>query len=272
MLLPELSVIVITNNEAHNIAGCLASVAFAGERIVVDSMSTDATREIAAAHGARVVHTGDWPGFGAQKNRALALASRRWVLSLDADERVDAELAESICSVVGGAADKTGVAGYTISRLSSFCGQPMRHGDWYPDRVLRLFLREHGRFSDDRVHERVIVDGRVGQLSGELIHDSVPNLENALDKMNLYTSGRAHDRRSSGGKGGIGRAVAHGVWAFVRSYGLKRGFLDGRLGLVLAIHIAEATYYRYVKMWLLEQAAAGAHPATPAGPNRSHRR
>jgi glycosyltransferase involved in cell wall biosynthesis len=262
-----LSVIVITRNEAHNIAGCLGSVAFADEWIVVDSNSSDGTPDIARQFGAQVVSTDDWPGFGAQKNRALARAKGRWVLSIDADERVSDELAASIRRVL--AADTSGheahafsqVApgqplGYELSRLSSFCGQWMRHGDWYPDRVLRLFRREAGRFSDDLVHERLIVDGAVDRLAGELLHDSMPTLDNAIDKMNRYSTGRALDKVRAGARGGLASALSHGLWAFIRCYLLRRGFLDGRLGFVLSVYVAEGTYYRYLKMGLLGKPAA----------------
>ena len=245
---PSLSVILITHNEADHVAGCLASVAFADEWIVVDSGSTDATCELARGLGATVVSTGDWPGFGAQKNRALALATGRWVLSIDADERVTPELAASIQRVV--AADGP-TAGHEASRLSCFCGQWMRHGDWHPDRVLRLFRRDAARFSDDQVHERLIVGGPIGRLSGELLHDSMPSLDSALDKMNRYSSGRALDKVQAGGKGGLMAAVSHALWAFLRCYVLRRGLLDGRLGFVLAVYEAEGTYYRYLKMGLL---------------------
>ncbi|WP_418319548.1 glycosyltransferase family 2 protein [Piscinibacter sakaiensis] len=244
---PRLSVIVITRNESRHIGDCLRSTAFADEWIVVDSGSTDDTRQIAEACGARVVATTDWPGFGAQKNRALALATGDLVFSIDADERVSDELAAGIARVLDAPGDE---AAWRNSRLSSFCGQPMRHGDWYPDHVTRLFRRDRARFSDDLVHERLLVDGPVGRLDGELLHDSVPSLDNALDKMNRYTTGRARDKLRQGGKGGLGKALGHGAWAFFRGYLLKRGFLDGRLGLVLALHIAETTYYRYLKMWL----------------------
>ena len=256
---PGLSVIVITHNERRNIADCLRSVAFADEWIVVDSGSTDGTREIAAGLGATVVETADWPGFGAQKNRALARAGRDFVFSIDADERVTEPLAASVRAVVA-AGDAATFRGYELARLSSFCGQTMRHGDWYPDRVLRLFRREGARFSDDLVHERLVVDGPLGRLDGHLLHDSVPSLDNALDKMNRYTTGRAQDKLRHGGRGGLAKGLAHGLWAFVRSYGLKRGFLDGRLGLVLALHIAETTYYRYLKMWLPAQAPQNEPP------------
>ena len=247
---PTLSVIVITHNEAHQIADCLTSVAFADEWIVVDSGSTDATREIAAGLGAQVQGTDDWPGFGRQKNRALDLARGRWVLSLDADERVSPALAASIRAAVAGPGEGSpgGPTGYQLSRLSRFCGQWIRHGDWYPDRVTRLFLRGQARFTDDLVHERLDVQGPVARLDGDLLHETMPTLHDALDKMNRYSSGRALDKLRAGRRGGLGTALAHGAWAFLRAYLLRRGFLDGRLGFVLAVYVAEGTYYRYLKM------------------------
>ena len=250
MSTPRLSVILITHNEAANISACLESVAFADEWIVVDGGSTDGTADIARAHGATVALHADWPGFGAQKNRALGLARGEWVFSIDADERVTPELAAGIQHVIAGGSAQDG---FDVSRLSNFCGQWMRHGDWYPDRVLRLFRREAGRFSDDLVHERLIIEGRIGRLSGELLHHSMPRLEDALEKMNRYSSGRAADKVASGGRGGLGAAVSHAAWAFLRCYILHRGFLDGRLGFVLAVYVAEGTYYRYLKMGLLSR-------------------
>jgi len=250
----NLSVILITHNESRNVLACLQSVAFADEWIVVDSGSSDDTREIAAAFGAQVMLAADWPGFGPQKNRALAFARGNWVLSIDADERASTELAAQIRAVI--AKDKAAAAGYELSRLSSFCGQWMRHGDWYPDRVLRLFLREAGRFSDDRVHEHVRVQGEVARLPGQLLHDTMPSLDDALAKMNRYSSGRAEDLVRRGRRGSVAGAVGHGLWAFLRGYVFKRGFLDGRLGLVLALYVAEGTYYRHLKMWLLARQPA----------------
>lgn len=248
-----LSVILITRSESRHVEACLKSVAFADEWVVVDSGSTDGTCEVAEALGARVVKTDDWPGFGAQKNRALALARGRWVLSIDADERVSEALAGRIRAVVQGPDDAAD--GYELSRISRFCGQWMRHGDWNPDRVLRLFRRERGRFTDDLVHERLQVQGRVERLAGDLLHDTMPTLDDALDKLNRYSTGRALDKVKAGRKGGLGAALGHGLWAFLRCYLLKRGFLDGRLGFVLAVYQAEGTYYRYLKMGLLVQHA-----------------
>lgn len=246
---PRLSVVLITKNEARHIQACLASVSFADEWIVVDSGSRDGTAALAAAAGAKVITTDDWPGFGPQKNRALAAATGDWVLSIDADERVTPALAQQIrAALAAPAAD-----GYTLSRLSSFCGEWIRHGDWYPDHVLRLFRRSAGRFSDDLVHERVICEGQVGHLSGDLLHESIPSLESCLQKLDRYSTERAVQLHRAGRRGGFGKALTHGLWAFLRSYLLRRGFLDGRMGFVVAVSIAEGTYYRYLKMWLLDE-------------------
>lgn len=243
---PLLSVILITRNERRHIVDCLRSVGFADEWIVVDQASDDGTAELAARAGAQVSISADWPGFGAQKNRALALATGRWVLSIDADERVTPALAAAIRRET--ATEDIGCDAYTLDRLSSFCGRSMHHGDWYPDRVLRLFRRGTARFSDDKVHERLLVDGRVGRLDGHLLHESMPDLHVALDKLNRYSTGRAADQADAGRRGGLAAGLGHGLWAFLRGYVFKRGFLDGRLGLVLAIYNAEATYYRHLKI------------------------
>ena len=246
----RLSVIVITRNEAHRLGACLASVPFADEVVVVDSGSTDGTQALAARLGARVVETADWPGFGAQKNRALDAAGGDWVLSLDADERVTTELAAQIRAVVAGDATAGAPAAWTLSRLSSLAGRWVRHGDWYPDPVLRLFRRGAARFSDDLVHERVVFEGTPGRLDGHLLHDSMPTLDDLLAKLNRYSGERALQMRRRGRAGGLGKAIGHGAWAFLRSYLLKRGFLDGAVGFVVAVSIAEGTYYSYLKAWL----------------------
>jgi glycosyltransferase involved in cell wall biosynthesis len=238
-----LSAIIITRNEARNIAACLESVAFCDERIVVDCGSDDDTVKIAAAAGATVV-TRPWTGFGAQKNFALSQARGDWALSIDADERVSAPLAAEILSTIQSAS----AYGYEIGRLSTFLGRPMRHSGWFPDYVLRLFRRENARFSDDLVHERVICEGPIGRLSGVLDHHPVLWLEDALRRVDGYSTAGAEmlaARRVSFSSG-----ITHGMWSFLRAYILKLGFLDGREGFLLAVANAEGTYYRYMKAWL----------------------
>lgn len=251
---PLLSVTVITRNEAHRIGRCLESVAFADERVVLDSGSTDDTVALARSLGARVIQSADWPGFGPQKNRALDLATQPWVLSIDADERVTPALREEILAVLSTGASAADA--WSMPRRSSFCGQFMAHSGWYPDRVTRLFRRGSARFSDDLVHERVVVQGRPAQLRNDLLHESFRTLESVLDKANSYSTAGARKMLAEGRRGSLGSALAHGLWAFLRTYVLRLGFLDGRLGLALAIAHAEGTYYRYLKLWLLQREGA----------------
>jgi glycosyltransferase involved in cell wall biosynthesis len=249
--MPRLSVIVITKNEVHQLARCLGSVAFADEIVVVDSGSSDGTPELARRLGARVIETTDWPGFGKQKQRALDAATGDWVLALDADEWLSAECAAAVRQVVADErSDDARAQGYELVRLSAFCGQWMRGGGWYPDPGLRLVKRARAHFTPDLVHEHLEVQGRIERLKGLLLHDSIPSLESAIDKMNRYSTGRAKDLVAHGKRGGLASALGHGLWAFIRTYVVKRGFRDGRLGFVLALHNAETTYYRYLKMWL----------------------
>ncbi len=246
--MPRLSVIIIARNEAANIGACLDSVAFADEKIVVDSESDDATAQIATAKGARVVQH-PFNGFGPQKNFALSLAQSDWVLSIDADERVSPELAASIARAIG----IPSVDGYELSRLSSFCGRQMRHSGWYPDYVLRLFKRGTARFTDDLVHERVVCDGKVARLDETLLHAPVLRLEDALSRMDRYSSAGAAMLIAKGRRVSFMSGFTHGLWTFLRTYILQAGFLDGREGFLLAVANAEGTYYRYMKAWLAQR-------------------
>ncbi len=243
----SLSVIIITKNEAHNIRACLESVAWANEIIVVDSGSQDDTVAICREFTPHVYSHDDWPGFGAQKNRALGYASKDWILSLDADERVTPELHDEIQSVM----QSEQADGYEIPRLSSFCGRFMHHSGWYPDYVTRLFKRGAGHFSDDLVHERIIVNGTTGKLLQSILHESFRDLEQLLDKINHYSTASARMLHQKNHTASLKKAVAHALWAFLRTYILRAGFLDGREGFMLAISTAEGTYYRYVKLMLM---------------------
>jgi glycosyltransferase involved in cell wall biosynthesis len=243
--MPRLSAIVIARNEARNIGECLDSLAFCDEIVVVDSGSSDDTVQIAQGKGARVV-TNEFRGFGPQKNFALSLAGGEWVLSLDADERVSTELKDEIlAALVQPAADA-----FEMPRLSSFCGRPMRHSGWFPDYVLRLFRRGGAKFSDDLVHERVVFDGKPARLRSPLIHHPVLRLEDALSRMDRYSTAGADMLVSSGRRVSFMTGILRGWWAFVRTYILRAGFLDGREGFLLAVANAEGTYYRYMKAWL----------------------
>ena len=246
----KLSVTIITKNEEAAIVACLESIAWADEIIVVDSGSTDKTIEICKAHGANVHSSREWPGFGPQKNLALSLASHDWVLSIDADERVSSNLRDEIQQVLSLNLQNTA---FRIPRSSSYCGQFMHHSGWFPDYVLRLFPRLTAKFSDDIVHEHVIFNGEVRTLKNPILHISYTNLEEVLDKTNRYSSDGAQMFAERGKKSSLSKAVLHGLWAFFRTYVLRLGFLDGRMGFILAVSNAETTYYRYLKLAFLIQ-------------------
>lgn len=242
----SLSVIIITKNESHAIGRCLESVSWADEIVVADSGSTDDTVNICKAFGARVLVT-DWPGFGPQKNRALDLATCDWVLSLDADEIVTPELQQEMLDAMS----RDSADAWSFPRSSSYCGRFMKHGGWWPDRIIRLFRRGKGRFSGDRVHERLIVEGRVGTLASPLIHFAFSDLEEVLQKIDRYSTAGALSMAEKGRHASLSGAVLRGSWSFFRTYVLKAGFLDGREGFMLAVSNAEGTYYRYLKLMLL---------------------
>jgi glycosyltransferase involved in cell wall biosynthesis len=240
-----ITAIVITRNEAANIGACLDGLGFCKERIVVDCGSTDATVEIARQKGAHVeIH--QWRGFGPQKNYALSLATGTWVLSIDADERVTPELAAAIKQAI---ADPD-VDAWEFPRLSSFCGRQMHHSGWYPDYVLRLFRRGKAQFDDVIVHERVICSGTVKRLRPPLIHNPVLKLEDALSRMDRYSTASAQSIVASGRRVSFLTGIGHGLYSFLRSYVLRAGFLDGPEGFLLAVANAEGSYYRYMKAWL----------------------
>ena len=241
--MPRLSAIIIVKNEARNIAACLDTLAFCDERVVVDSGSTDDTVALAMSKGARVV-THAWKGYGPQKNVALSLAQNEWVLSIDADERVSPDLAHEIEATI--AAPKHD--GYEIRRISSFLGREM--GKRFPDYVLRLFRRDKARFSDDLVHERVICEGIIGKIETPLQHDAVARLEQAIDRIDRYSTASAQMLVASGRRVSFASGITHGLWTFIRQYVLRLGFLDGKEGFLLAVANAEGSYYRYMKAWL----------------------
>lgn len=242
----SLSVVIITKNEEANILRCLHSVSFADERIVYDTGSTDRTCEIAAGTGARVIH-GTFDGFGTTKQRALEAACMTWVLSLDADEEVTRELAEELKRLKS----ESELSGFAINRRTQFLGRWIMHSGWYPDWVVRLARRDAVSFSDRLVHEGMVVKGRVGRLNGELCHYSYPSLESYLDKGNQYTSlGAAQIGQSR--RIGAMHLVFRPWWQFVKMYFIKRGFLDGWQGFVLASLSSMQVLTKYAKARMLQ--------------------
>ena len=278
---PTLGVALITRDAQQHLAECLRAVQFADDVVVLDSGSTDETCAIARAAGARVVSNTDWQGFGVQKNRAIALLETDWILLIDADEIVSPELAASIQSVIshataprtsassrtaatsGDVASGTAHSVYSLDRLSCFCGRWIQHSGWRPDRVARLFQRGTARFSDDRVHERLLVNGdhdgkrtaEIVTLDGVLRHYSYDDISAVLRKLDAYSAAGAQQRFERGGSASFGKAVGRALWAFLRTYFLKRGFLDGQAGFMIATLNAQTVYYRFLRLIELQDAS-----------------
>lgn len=248
--MPTLGIAIITKNAAAHLNECLLAAKWADQIVILDSGSSDQTLEIAQSHQVAVHHTSDWPGFGIQKNRALAYLNTDWILALDADEILTPALTDSIRAAISNPTADI----YQLARLSNYCGRWIRHSGWQPDHLPRLFKRGCAQYSEDLVHERLLYSGAAPLLAGELLHYSFDNLDDVLDKVNRYSSAGARQRLAKGEKSGLFKAIYKGLWAFLRTYVLQRGFLDGREGFILAVSNAEGTYYRYLKlMYLAEQ-------------------
>lgn len=245
----SLSVIIITKNEQAHIAECLESVSFADEIIVLDSGSSDDTCAIARRLGAQVYHTTYWPGFGQQKNKALSLATKEWVLSIDADERVPVALALEIQNAL---ANPTADA-YTVARMSCFGARWIKHSGWWPDRLVRLFKRDKAQFKDVTVHESVLVEGETQNLKGHLLHYPYHSLDALITKTNHYSSAAALQLHERGKKIGLVGVIVKAFWTFVRIYIIRRGFLDGKEGVILAAVAAAGSFFRYSKLWFLNR-------------------
>lgn len=244
--MPSISVIIITKNEAKNIAECIKSASFADEILVLDSGSTDDTIMLAKKLGARVIET-DWPGFGAQKNRAIQHATSDWIFSLDADERVSDDLAKEILKAIHDSAFTV----FDVPRSSLYVSRFMQHSGWHPDRTKRLFKKGSASFSENIVHESLQTNHSIGHLIAPLIHYSFRDFETVLKKINEYSSLSAENLSKENKKSSLKKAIFHGFWAFFRTYFLRAGLLDGREGFMLAFSNAEGVYYRYLKLMLM---------------------
>jgi glycosyltransferase involved in cell wall biosynthesis len=235
----RLSACIITYNEADRIEACLKSLSFCDELLVVDSHSTDNTRELALALGARVIER-DWPGYRSQKQFAVDSASNDWVLCLDADERVTDELRKEIVALRE--AGFTGFAGWSLPRITDYFGRFLRHGNAYPDRLIRLFDRRCGGWIGAEIHENTRVTGTVGRLQGHLEHYSYRSLTDHHIRMQRYADLMAKALYERGKRCGLGKVLINPQWRFFRGYILRLGFLDGWRGLVFAL--VEANYVR----------------------------
>jgi glycosyltransferase involved in cell wall biosynthesis len=240
-----LSVIVTTFNEEHNIAPCLESVRWAEEILVVDSGSTDGTIEAVRPFATRILRH-PYESAARQKNWAIPQAHHPWVLILDADERVTAELAAEIRDLLRKGPPRLG---YWIYRRNSFLGREIRYGGWGSDRVIRFFARDHARYPDLLVHAEMDVDGPVGVLKGRLLHHSVRSLASYSERMDRYSNWWAEGRHRSGRRASALSVFLHTGHRFLRMYLLKGGFLDGGHGLVLSLMASFSVFQKHAKLW-----------------------
>ena len=250
---PFLSVCVITGNEEDNIRRCLESVAWADEIVVVDSFSRDRTVEIAREFTDRVFQH-RWMGYVGQKAIARNLARGEWILFVDADEAVSPQLREQILAAFRrGVPDA--VAGFSFPRQVWFLDRWIRHGDWYPDTKLRLFRKARGRCCGIEPHERVEVEGEVRHLRAPLYHYTYDDIADQLATLNRFTSIGAESAAKGRRRSRLfilWGMLLHPPFRFLRCYFLKRGFLDGLAGLVIAKAIAFGTFVKYAKLWELQ--------------------
>ena len=253
--MPSLSAVLIVKNEEAGLAACLEKLRWADEIIVLDSGSSDNTRNVARQFTSQVYVDEDWQGFGIQRQRAQARASGDWILMVDADEHVTDELKQAIQQVVR-QNDQTRV--YEIPRLSWCFGGFIRHSGWYPDYVVRLYPREVAQYGAERVHEKICYskDIEVTRLNADLLHYTYRDLEHYLVKSAQYAKEWATQRAARGKSTNLFTGVMHGLGCFVKMYIVHAGFLDGRQGLLLALLSAHSTFVKYADLWVQTKTSA----------------
>lgn len=240
-----ISVAVITRNEEDRLSGCLESLNFVDEVLVVDSGSTDRTVERAKEHGAKVI-VEEWRGFSNQKQLAVDLCRNDWVLILDADERLPPETLVAIRQEM--ARLSLVETAFSFRRKNYLHGRWVKHCGWWPDRVVRLVDRRHGRLDGRPVHERWLTDGRVGHLDACIEHNSFQNYSHLVEKMQHYSDLASREMFERKAKAGAIAAFSHGLWMFWKTYLLDLGFLEGVDGLVISIMNAGGSFLKYAKL------------------------
>jgi len=243
----QLSITIITLNEERRIGKCIKSVSFADEVVVVDSGSQDRTVEIAEQAGARVIQQ-EWLGYGRQKQFAVEQATNEWVLCLDADEWLSPELSRSIQSVL----EHPEFSAYQFPRRNRFMGRWLRHGEGYPDWSLRLFDRNHAHWSEDEVHEKVVPDGEIGKVSGDLMHESEETIQQYLAKQDRYTTLQTQRLKADGKRGSAIKMVLSPMFRFIKFYFIRLGVLDGFPGLIHILIGCRNSFTKQIKLIRLE--------------------
>jgi (heptosyl)LPS beta-1,4-glucosyltransferase len=240
----KISVCIICKNESVNLKRCLESVKWADEIIIIDSGSTDNTIEIAQEYTDKIFIRADWQGFGIQRQRAEMQATNDWLFVIDCDEMVPNELQQEIITHIENANDEQV---FYLNRLTKFCGQYIRHSGWYPDKIARIYNKKNYKYNDKLVHESLDCKGckRI-DLKNNLLHYQYDDLAQYIEKRNRYAQFGANEKIKKGKKSSLSKATSSALFAFIRHYFLKRGFLDGRLGFVIAVIQMQYTFNKYL--------------------------
>ncbi len=244
-----ISAIVVCFNEEDRIEGCLESLRWCDEIVVVDSFSTDRTPDICRRYTDRFIQRA-WAGYRDQKAFAHSQATQEWVLLVDSDERVTPALRDEIQTAL--ARDGGVYAGYAVPRLVHYLARWWRRGGWYPDYDVRLFKRERATWGGSDPHEKIFVDGKVRRLENPLYHFSYRNIDDHIQRINRFTSISSRELRKEGGRWRLSDAVLRPPARFFRSYVLQRGFMEGFAGLYVAVTAAVYVFLKYAKLWELE--------------------
>lgn len=249
MQTPTIAIALIVKNESSNLAECLKDLDWADEIVILDSGSTDNTKEISEQFGAKFFVNDSWLGFGKQRQIAQSYATCDWIFWIDADERITPELQQQILSTIKENRQNTV---YSVPRLSWAFGRFIRHCGWYPDRVLRLYPTHLTHYDDSLVHEKVVINEgiKVKKLSGDLLHYTYKDLEHYLVKSAGYAAAWADQRISQGRSSSIFQGITHAIACFVKMYILKAGFLDGKQGFLLSLLSSHSTFVKYADLWI----------------------
>jgi glycosyltransferase involved in cell wall biosynthesis len=240
------SVVIVTQNEEKNIREALQSIRDMAEIVIVDAFSTDNTLNISKEYTDKI-YQAKWQGYAKQKQMAIEHAKGPWVFILDSDERFTESLCEEISNIVN---KNNGVySGFYVSRKNFFLGKWIRHGGWWPDYTLRLFLKDKAFIENRKVHEKVVVKGKVGYLKNPLEHYTYKNISDYIKKMDLYSTLSAEELKEKGVRPGIIKMLLHPLFTFLKMFFLRRGFMDGVYGLILAILYGYYTFLKYLKLW-----------------------
>ncbi len=252
MVKTTLSAVMIVKNEESKIESCLRSLSWVDEIVVLDSGSNDSTVEICEKYTKNVYVENVWHGFGVQRQLAESYASGDWIFAVDADEEVTEELAEEIQAVVeANERDKV----YAVPRLTWAFGSFVRHSGWYPDYVVRLYPRKRAHYNDSVVHERVVFgsDMRIQYLKNDLLHYSYNNLESWISKSARYSALWAEEKHKKGVRCSFYDSITHSIMFFLRVYVVKKGFLDGAAGFMVASTGAFSRFLKYSDLWLRQK-------------------